>query len=128
MIHAAVFGSFERFIGILTEHCAGSFPFWISPVQVEVIPVSDKFQKYGKQINSQLLSAEIRSQIRESSESLGKRIRAAQNQKINYMLIVGEKETKAKTVAVRDREKGDRGAMKLEKFLDKIKKELQVKK
>jgi len=128
MIHAAVFGSFERFIGILTEHYAGAFPLWLSPVQVEIIPVSDKFQKYGEQINSLLLSAEIRSQIRESSESLGKRIRTAQNEKINYMLIVGEKEVKAKSVAVRDREKGDLGVMKLEKFLEKIKKELKDKK
>ncbi|MDD5489690.1 MAG: threonine--tRNA ligase [Candidatus Moranbacteria bacterium] len=124
MIHAAVFGSFERFIGILTEHYAGAFPLWLSPVQVEVIPVSDKFQKYGNEINSLLLAKNIRSIIRESSESLGKRIRAAQNEKTNYMLIVGEKETAAKTVAVRDREKGDLGEMKLEKFLDKLNKEI----
>lgn len=128
MIHAAVFGSFERFIGILTEHYAGAFPLWLSPVQVEIIPVSDKFKKCGEQINSCLLYAGIRSQIRESSESLGKRIRSAQNQKVNYMLIVGEKEMKAKTVAVRDREKGDLGAMKIEKFLEKIRKEIQDKK
>ncbi|MDI6778267.1 MAG: threonine--tRNA ligase [Patescibacteria group bacterium] len=128
MIHAAVFGSFERFIGILTEHFAGAFPLWLSPIQVEVIPVSDKFQKYGDKINLLLLSTGIRSQIRESSESLGKRIRTAQNQKINYMLIVGEKEMKVKTVAVRDREKGDLGAMKIDKFLEKINDEIVSKK
>ena len=128
MIHAAVFGSFERFIGILTEHFAGAFPLWLSPVQVEVIPVSDKFEKYGNEINSLLLAKNIRAIIRESGESLGKRIRAAQNQKINYMLIVGEKEMKAKTVAVRDREKGDLGAMKMDKFLEKIEKEIENKK
>ena len=128
MIHAAVFGSFERFIGILTEHYAGAFPLWLSPIQVEVIPVSEKFKKYGDNINSLLLANNIRSQIRESSESLGKRIRTAQNEKINYMLIVGEKEIKSKTVAVRDREKGDMGVIKLEKFLEKIKKELKDKK
>jgi len=128
MIHAAVFGSFERFIGILTEHYAGAFPLWLSPVQVEVIPVSEKFEKYGKEINSLLLSKNIRSQIRESDESLGKRIRNAQNEKINYMLIVGEKEMKAKTVAVRDREKGDLGATRSEKFIEKINKEIQDKK
>jgi len=128
MIHAAVFGSFERFIGILTEHYAGAFPLWLSPIQVEVIPVSDKFERYGREINSFLNSQDIRSTIHESSESLGKRIRVAQNQKINYMLIVGEKEMKAKTVAVRDREKGDLGAMKLEKFLEKIKTEMTDKK
>jgi threonyl-tRNA synthetase len=128
MIHAAVFGSFERFIGILTEHYGGAFPLWLSPLQIEVIPVSDKFKKYGEEINSLLLANNMRSVIRESSESLGKRIRAAQNRKTNYMLIVGEKEMKAKTVAVRDREKGDLGAMKLDKFLEKIKKELKDKK
>lgn len=128
MVHAAVFGSFERFIGILTEHFTGAFPLWLSPVQVEIIPVSDKFQKYGNEINSLLLANGIRSFIRESSESLGKRIRTAQNEKINYMLIVGEKEVKAKTIAVRDREKGDLGVMKVEKFLEKITKEIEDKK
>ena len=127
MIHAAIFGAFERFIGILVEHYAGAFPLWLSPVQVEVIPVSDKFKKYGEEINFLLLSAGIRSQIRESSESLGKRIREAQNQKINYMLIVGEKEVEAKTVAVRDREKGDLGAMSFKKFLEKITAQLENK-
>ncbi len=128
MIHAAVFGSFERFIGILIEHYAGAFPLWLSPIQVEVIPVSEKIQKYGEQINTLMLNGGIRSQILESSESLGKRIRAAQNEKINYMLIAGEKEMKAKTVAVRDREKGDLGPMKVEKFLEKIRKEIADKK
>ncbi|KKT71361.1 MAG: Threonine-tRNA ligase [Candidatus Moranbacteria bacterium GW2011_GWF1_44_4] len=128
MIHAAVFGSFERFIGILTEHYAGAFPFWIAPIQVEVIPVSDKFQKYGTEINSLLSEKNIRSVIHESSESLGKRIRNAQYEKINYMLIVGEKEMKTKTVAVRDREKGDIGAMKIERFLEKARKQIQEKK
>ena len=128
MIHAAVFGSFERFIGILTEHYTGAFPLWLSPVQVEVIPVSEKFTKYGEEVNSLLLANNIRSQIHESSESLGKRIHEAQKQKINYMLIVGGKEQKVKTVAVRDREKGDLGAMKIEKFLEKIREEIEKKK
>jgi len=127
MIHAAVFGSFERFIGILTEHFAGAFPLWLSPVQVEVIPVSEKFEKYGKEIHSLLLANNIRSVIHESSESLGKRIREAQRQKINYMLVVGKKEQKTKTVAVRSREKGDLGPMKIEKFLEKVNKEIERK-
>lgn len=128
MIHAAVFGSFERFIGILTEHYAGAFPLWLSPIQVEVIPVSEKFGKYAKEVYQKLSDENIRVVMKNASESLGKRIRAAQNEKINYMLIVGEKEMKAKTVAVRDREKGDLGAMKVEKFLEKIKKEIRDKK
>jgi threonyl-tRNA synthetase len=128
MIHAAIFGSFERFIGILTEHYAGAFPLWLSPVQVEVIPVSDKFEKYAKDVFQKLSSENIRVVMKDADESLGKRIREAQNQKVNYMLIVGEKEMKANTVAVRDREKGDLGAIKMENFLDKIRKEIQYKK
>jgi threonyl-tRNA synthetase len=128
MIHAAIFGSFERFIGILTEHFAGAFPLWLSPIQAEVIPVSEKFEKYGKEILKKLQEINIRAVMNEASESLGKRIRSAQNQKINHMLIVGEKEMKSKSVAVRDREKGDLGMMKIEKFLEKIKTELQRKK
>jgi len=128
MIHAAVFGSFERFIGILSEHYAGAFPLWLSPVQAEVIPVSEKFEKYAREVLRKLSDADIRADMKDSNESLGKRIREAQNQKTNYMLIVGEKEMKAKTVSVREREKGDVGVMKTDKLLDKIKKELQAKK
>jgi threonyl-tRNA synthetase len=128
MIHAAVFGSFERFIGILTEHFAGAFPLWLSPIQVEVIPVSEKFEKYAKEILSKLLENNIRATLKDSGESLGKRIRTAQNEKINYMLIVGEKEMKAKNVAVRNREKGDIGAMTAEKFLEKVQQEITDKK
>lgn len=128
MIHAAIFGSFERFIGILTEHFAGAFPLWLSPVQVEVIPVSEKFGKYATEVQQKLSAENIRVTMKDASESLGKRIREAQQEKVNYMLIVGEKEMKAKTVAVRDREKGDMGVTKIEKFLEKIRKEIQDKK
>jgi threonyl-tRNA synthetase len=128
MIHRAITGSPERFLGILIEHYAGAFPLWLSPVQVEIIPVSEKFEKYGKEILKKLSEKNIRVAMNEASESLGKRIRTAQNQKVNYMLIVGEKEMKAKSVAVRDREKGDLGAMKIEKFLEKVAKEIKDKK
>ena len=128
MVHRAILGSYERFLAILIEHFAGAFPLWLSPLQIEVIPVSEKYNTYGQKINSLLLASDIRSIIRESSESLGKRIRAAQNQKINYMLIVGEKEQKSRSIAVRDREKGNLGVIKIEKFLEKIKKELKDKK
>lgn len=128
MIHRALLGSLERFIGVLLEHYAGHLPLWLSPVQVEVIPVSEKLTKYAKEILKKLLTNDIRAVLNNASESLGKRIREAQNQKINYMLIVGEKERKTKTIAVRDRKKGDLGTMKIEKFLEKIKKEIIDKK
>jgi len=128
MIHRALLGSLERFIGVLLEHYAGHLPLWLSPIQVEVIPVSEKFEKYGKEILKKLQANNIRTIMNNASESLGKRIRNAQNQKVNYMLIVGEKEMKAKTVAVRDREKGNLGAMKIEKLLEKVLKEISAKK
>jgi len=128
MVHRAILGSYERFLVLLIEHFAGAFPLWLSPVQVEIIPVSEKFEKYGKEILNKFQEKNIRVVMNDSNESLGKRIRNAQNQKINYMLVVGEKEMKAKSVAVRDREKGDIGAMKVEKFLEKIAKEIAEKK
>ena len=128
MIHHALYGSLERFIGVLLEHYAGALPLWLSPVQIEVIPVSDKFKDYGNKINSLLTANNIRSQIRESDETLGKRIHEAQQQKINYMLIVGEKERAANSVAVRYREKGDLGIMKVDEFVKKIMEEIESKK
>ncbi len=128
MVHRAILGSYERFLVLLIEHFAGAFPLWLSPVQVEVIPVSEKFEKYGKEILKKLSENNVRVVMNETSDSLGKRIRTAQNQKINYMLIVGEKEMKSKSVAVRDRERGDLGAMKVDKFLEKVAKEIEDKK
>ena len=128
LVHRAILGSYERFLVLLIEHFAGAFPLWLSPVQAEVIPVSEKFAKYSKEILAKLSEKNIRAIMNDASESLGKRIRAAQKQKINYMLIVGEKEQKSKSIAVRDREKGDLGAMKIEKFLDKVQSEIVSKK
>ncbi len=128
MIHRTILGSMERFISLIIEHYAGAFPLWLSPVQVEVIPVSEKFEKYAKEILKKLQVNNIRAIMNDANESLGKRIRNAQNQKVNYMLIVGEKERKAKTVAVRDRARGNLGAMKIEKFLEKILKEISTRK
>lgn len=128
MVHRAILGSYERFLVLLIEHFAGAFPLWLSPVQVEVIPVSEKFEKYGREILKQLKEKNIRAIMNTADESLGKHIREAQHQKVNYMLIIGEKEVKAKTVAVRDRTKGDLGAMKIDKFLEKIEKEIVDKK
>lgn len=138
MIHAAIFGSFERFIGIITEHFAGAFPVWLSPVQVAIIPVGEKFNSYAEKVNSLLLENNIRSEISSESETLGKRISEAEKQKIPYMLVVGEKEMKAKTVTIRKRgdkkpsfakaPAGKREIMKLDKFTEKIAKEITEKK
>ncbi len=137
MIHAAVFGSFERFIGIITEHFAGAFPLWLSPVQMKVIPVSEKFEDYAQEVKSKLNSANIRAEIDNDSESLGKRISAAEKQKIPYMLVVGEKEQQAKTVTVRKRADkkpaseaptGKQEVLSLDEFVEKIKKEIEEKK
>jgi threonyl-tRNA synthetase len=128
MVHRAILGSYERFLVLLIEHFAGAFPLWLSPVQVEVIPVSEKFEKYAQEVVQKISNANIRVDMKASDESLGKRIREAQNQKVNYMLIIGEKEMNAETVSVRDRGKGDLGTMKIEIFLEKVKQEISDKK
>ena len=128
MLHRALFGSFERFIGVLIEHFAGAFPLWISPIQIEIIPVSEKFNDYAKKINSLLLAENIRSEINDKNESLGKRISESEKQKIPYILVVGEKEEKAESVAVRSRDSKEQNVLKLNEFIEKIKKEIAEKK
>jgi len=129
MIHAAIFGSLERFIGIITEHYAGDFPVWLSPVQALVIPVSEeKFGTYAKEVFENLSASGIRAEIDATNESLGKRIRNGEKQKIPYLLVVGGKEKAVKSVAVRHRDKGDEGMIKLEEFIERIKKEIEEKK
>ena len=127
MIHAAIFGAFERFIGILLEHFGGNLPLWLSPVQVEIIPVSEKFNKYAEIVNSQLLDSGIRAHLSSESQTLGKRISEAEKQKIPYILVVGEKEEKSKSVAVRSRE-SKQEIIKLDKFIEKVVKEIAEKK
>lgn len=124
MIHRAILGSLERFIGILIEHYAGTLPLWLSPVQAVIIPISEKFNNYAKEVDSQLLENNIRIEISDENETLNKRIRNAELQKIPYILVVGEREEKSNSVAVRSREKGDQGQMRLEKFIERIKKEI----
>lgn len=125
MIHSAFLGSLERFMGIIIEHFAGAFPVWLSPTQVWVVPVGDKFNKYGQEIIEKLKENNIRVELRDEAESLGKKIRNGELQRIPYLLIVGEKEKKSKNVSVRDREKGDIGSQKIDKFIEKIKKEIE---
>ena len=101
------FGSVERFIGILIEHFAGAFPTWLAPVQVKVLPISEKYEEYAKSVKAQLDEAGIRAEIDLRSEKIGYKIREAQTQKIPYMLVVGQKEEADGTVSVRSRFKGD---------------------
>jgi threonyl-tRNA synthetase len=128
MIHAAIFGSLERFTGIYLEHTGGALPTWLSPVQVMIVPVSDeKFGDYAKSVNEMLLENDIRSEVDASAESLGKRIREADVQKIPYTLVVGQKEVDAKSVAVRSRDKGDLGTLSIEEFKNLVLEEIKNK-
>lgn len=127
MIHAAIMGSIERFLSIMIEHLAGNFPVWLSPVQVKVLPISDNQNSYAEKIVEELKESGLRIELDDRSESIGKKIREASLQKIPYMLIVGEKEVKAKKVAVRARGEQDLGTMALKKFIDKAVKEVEEK-
>ncbi len=127
MIHRVLFGSIERFIGILTEHFAGAFPMWLAPVQVKVIPVSEKHMDYAKGVYQKLFDAGLRVELDERNEKIGYKIREAQLEKVPYMLIVGDKEEEAGNVSVRSRSDGDKGVSTLEDFLCAIKVEIDSK-
>lgn len=127
MIHRVAFGSIERFIGILIEHFAGAFPTWLAPVQVKVLPISEKFLDYGEKIKKSLEDAGIRAELDVRSEKIGYKIREAQNQKIPFMLVVGAKEEELGVVAVRTRLGGDQGQKSLEDFVAEIKSEIAEK-
>ena len=127
MIHRVVYGSIERFIGILIEHFAGSFPVWMAPNQVRVMPITDKQQAYAKEVNDKLFELGYRTQLDDRNEKIGKKIREAQVQKVPFMLIVGEKEAESKTVAVRQRHGGDLGAMTLDAFIARMQKDIDEK-
>ncbi len=128
MIHRVIYGSIERFLGILIEHYAGVFPVWLSPIQAIIIPVSEKFSDYSKNIAEKIKSAGIRLEIDNSNESLNKRIRNAEKNKIPYILVVGEKEVKTQSVSVRQRNVGDQGVISINEFINKIKEEIDNKK
>jgi len=119
MIHRVVFGSIERFIGILIEHFAGKFPLWLSPVQVKILPIADRFVPYAEDVAKQLKAAGIRLEIDYRAEKIGYKIREAQLDKVPYMLIVGQKEQEEKLVAVRKRDEGDLGSMSVEEFVQR---------
>lgn len=120
MIHRALFGSIERFFGVLIEHYAGAFPLWLAPVQVAVLPITDRINEYAAEIADALRSAGFRVDLNSRSDKIGAKIRDAQLQKVPYMLILGDKEFEDKKVAVRDRKEGDLGAVSLDEFLAKL--------
>ena len=127
MIHRVVFGSIERFIGILIEHFAGAFPTWLAPVQVKVLPISEKYMDYAENVKKKLDEAGIRVELDTRSEKIGYKIREAQQEKIPYMLVVGQKEEEDGTVAVRSRAAGDEGTKSLDAFIADIQKEIEAK-
>ncbi len=127
MIHRVVFGSIERFIGILIEHFAGAFPTWLAPVQVKVLPISDKYMDYAQNVLNKLTEAGIRAEVDTRAEKIGYKIREAQTAKIPYMLVVGQKEEEENTVSVRSRAAGDEGARSLDMFIADILKEIDTK-
>ncbi len=124
MIHRVAFGSIERFIGILIEHFAGAFPTWLAPVQVKVLPISDKYMDYAEKVKAALDAENIRAEVDTRSEKIGYKIREAQKNKIPYMLVVGQKEEEEGAVSVRSRFKGDEGQASLDSFIENIKKEI----
>ena len=128
MIHRAIFGSFDRFIGIITEHFAGAFPMWLSPVQIKILPIStEKHAEYANKLAEKLDELGFRVEVDDRNEKIGYKIREAQVQKVPYMLVIGDKEIEEGTVGVRNRKDGDLGAMKVEDFIAKAKEEVDTK-
>jgi threonyl-tRNA synthetase len=118
MIHRTILGSLERFLGILIEQYAGAFPYWLAPVQVKILPVSDEHVAYAKKVATTLQKKDVRVEIDIKEGTLGKKIRDAQMQKIPYMLVIGNREVEKGVVSVRDRSKGDLGSMSLEALIE----------
>jgi len=127
MIHRTLYGSIERFLGILIEHYAGAFPLWLAPEQIWVIPVGSKHRKNAREIGKVLKEKEFRAIVKDEAETVSKKIRGGEVKKIPYMLVMGDKEAKTDSVRVRERKKGDAGIIKLEKFVQKVEKELEDK-
>jgi len=124
MIHAAIMGSIERFLSVLIEHTAGNFPFWLAPVQVKVLPITDTQKKYAEEVHNTLVNAGVRAEVDTRAESLGKKIRDAKVEKIPYLLVIGEKEQKGEVVTVESRDAGKVGEMSLKDFVTKLKSEI----
>ncbi|MCI5600187.1 MAG: His/Gly/Thr/Pro-type tRNA ligase C-terminal domain-containing protein [Hallerella sp.] len=118
MLHRAAVGSIERFLGILIEEFMGDFPLWLAPVQARVLPISEKFVDYANKVKDELVAAGVRTEIDESNEKLGYKIRQCELQKVPYLLIVGEKEVTDNVISVRKRKDGDKGSMSVQAFID----------
>jgi threonyl-tRNA synthetase len=116
MIHRAPFGSMERFVAVLLEHCAGDFPLWLATEQVFILPISDKYNEFAENVQTLLNNSDIRSFVDDRNEKIGKKIREAELKKAPFMLIIGEKEFENQSVSVRQRSVGDLGSMSLESF------------
>ncbi len=123
MIHRAPFGSLERFVAVLIEHCAGNFPLWLAPDQIAVLPISERFNDYAQQVFEKLKAQDIRGLLDNRDEKIGRKIRDAETRKIPYMLIVGEREASESTVAVRKHGEGDKGSVPLEEFITQFQKD-----
>jgi threonyl-tRNA synthetase len=116
MVHRALFGSVERFFGVLIEHFAGAFPFWLAPVQIAVLPITDRINDYAEAVANDLKESGFRVDLSLKSDKIGAKIREAQMQKVPFMLVLGDKELEENKIAVRERKAGDLGAMSLDEF------------
>lgn len=128
MIHRVVFGSIERFIGVITEHFAGAFPTWLSPVQVEILPITDRARDFGESILTRLDELGVRAEIDNRNEKVGYKLREHKLQKIPYLLVIGDKEVESGDITVNTYKKGDIGTMKLDDFISMITEEIKTRK
>jgi threonyl-tRNA synthetase len=126
MIHRAPFGSLERFVAVLIEHCAGNFPLWLTPEQFIVLPISEKYEEYAKKLLESLNNSDIRGLIDVRDEKIGRKIRDAEMKKIPYMLIIGEKEMSEGMVSVRKHGEGDLGSMSIQEFENQLINETKI--
>ena len=124
MIHRAPFGSMERFVAVLIEHTGGKFPLWLTPDQVVIVPISEKYNDYAKQVTDALVMEDIRATLDDRNEKIGRKIRDNELKKIPYMIIVGEKETENQEISVRKQGDGDKGTFKVEDFAKMINEEV----
>jgi threonyl-tRNA synthetase len=120
MIHRALMGSFERFMGILIEHYAGEFPLWLAPVQAAVLPLADRHAEYAREVHAALTAAGLRAEVDERTESVGRKIREAELRKVPYMLVVGDREAEARAVALRRHREGDQGTVALDEVVERL--------
>jgi threonyl-tRNA synthetase len=126
MIHRAPFGSMERFVAILLEHTSGNLPLWLTPNQVNILCISEKYKKYAIKVLDLLKNNEIRALLDDRNETIGKKIRESELSKTHYMLIVGEKEAKNNTISLRKHKEGDLGTLKIDKLIEKINLEIKI--